>query len=241
MPRLLRKDPEEQAPLGPLRGRAHTEAVAHLPLWQTPVTYTAVGATQSEAILRYPPLGFRSMQRTVRIGHGEARWDYAWLETLSWGIQRRSGMTVTQLDTPVQVTEATYLPVSFDTQGIPVAPATLGEDAEQVFAPDGRPLVHSGETVLLHVAPWPRDIPARVVWVVDERNRRGFAYGTLPGHPECGEEAFIVERRADDSVWLTIRSFSRPANRWWWAVYPALRLVQWAMNTRYEKALTGKI
>src|SRR5205823_2699185 len=34
--------------------------------------------------------------------------------------------------------------------------------------------------------------PGRVVYVVDEPRRRGFAYGTLPGHPESGEAAHLV-------------------------------------------------
>src|SRR3954470_10446637 len=33
--------------------------------------------------------------------------------------------------------------------------------------------------------------PCRVVYVVDEPRRKGFAYGTLPGHPESGEELFV--------------------------------------------------
>ena len=39
--------------------------------------------------------------------------------------------------------------------------------------------------------------PCRVVYVVNEPHRRGFAYGTLPGHPERGEEAFIIELHGD--------------------------------------------
>src|SRR4051812_18106193 len=35
--------------------------------------------------------------------------------------------------------------------------------------------------------------PVRVVCLLDEEQRKGFAYGTLPGHPESGEEAFVVE------------------------------------------------
>src|SRR5262245_54766773 len=34
--------------------------------------------------------------------------------------------------------------------------------------------------------------PCRVVYVLDEQNRQGFAYGTLAGHPEAGEELFAV-------------------------------------------------
>src|SRR6516164_10918085 len=36
--------------------------------------------------------------------------------------------------------------------------------------------------------------PCRVVYVVDEPDIRGFAYGTLPGHPESGEARFVVRR-----------------------------------------------
>ncbi|QHC24401.1 DUF1990 family protein [Streptomyces sp. GS7] len=55
--------------------------------------------------------------------------------------------------------------------------------------------------------------PCRVVWAVADADRVGFAYGTREGHPECGEEAFVVELRADGSVWFTVTAFSRPA-RW---------------------------
>ena len=50
----------------------------------------------------------------------------------------------------------------------------------------------------------------RVVYVIDESRRFGFAYGTLPDHVERGEERFLVEWLADDSVWYDILSFSRP-------------------------------
>jgi uncharacterized protein (UPF0548 family) len=53
----------------------------------------------------------------------------------------------------------------------------------------------------------------RIVYVVDESEptcRFGFAYGTLPGHAESGEERFVVEwNRTDDSVWYDILAFSR--------------------------------
>jgi uncharacterized protein (UPF0548 family) len=56
--------------------------------------------------------------------------------------------------------------------------------------------------------------PCRVVWVVEEEDRAGFGYGTLPGHPVRGEEAFVVSRAGDGEVWLTITAFSVPA-RWY--------------------------
>jgi uncharacterized protein (UPF0548 family) len=49
----------------------------------------------------------------------------------------------------------------------------------------------------------------RIVVVVDEPDRFGFAYGTLPLHPESGEELFLVERVGDDVVFRIV-VFWRP-------------------------------
>ena len=51
---------------------------------------------------------------------------------------------------------------------------------------------------------------ARVVYVIDEPRRFGFAYGTLPDHVERGEERFLIEWLPDDTVWYDIIAFSRP-------------------------------
>ncbi len=57
--------------------------------------------------------------------------------------------------------------------------------------------------------------PCRVVYVVAEQNRRGFAYGSLPGHAVSGEEMFGVRYEpADNSVYAEVVAFSRPAT-WW--------------------------
>lgn len=50
----------------------------------------------------------------------------------------------------------------------------------------------------------------RVVYVVDEPTRFGFAYGTLPDHAEAGEERFLIEQDDHGAVWYDIRVFSRP-------------------------------
>jgi uncharacterized protein (UPF0548 family) len=55
--------------------------------------------------------------------------------------------------------------------------------------------------------------PCRIVGVIDEPDRWGFAYGTLPGHPEEGEEAFVVTRTADGDVRFEVVVFSRPGDR----------------------------
>ncbi|GAA4587511.1 uncharacterized protein (UPF0548 family) [Actinoplanes octamycinicus] len=80
-------------------------------------------------------------------------------------------------------------------------------------------------------------IPCRVVYTVAEAGRRGFAYGTLPGHPERGEEAFLVELAADGAVWVRIRAFSRPASLLARAGGPLTRLAQRWATDRYVAAV----
>lgn len=92
-------------------------------------------------------------------------------------------------------------------------------------------------TVRLGIGPVAVRAPCVVVLTVDEVRRRGFAYGTLPGHPERGEELFLVEHREDDSVRLTVRAFSRPAVWWSRASGPAGRLLQRIVTSRYLRAL----
>lgn len=66
----------------------------------------------------------------------------------------------------------------------------------------------------------------RVVCVLESDRQFGFAYGTLPGHAECGEELFLVERADDGTVRYSLRAFSRP--RHWLArlAYPMTRAYQ---------------
>lgn len=89
----------------------------------------------------------------------------------------------------------------------------------------------------LGVGPASLRIPCRVVYTVEEVDRVGFAYGTLPGHPESGEELFLLERTAEDRARLTISAFSRPATRLARAGGPATRWMQTLMTQRYLRAL----
>lgn len=108
----------------------------------------------------------------------------------------------------------------------------LGHEAEV------RPL-RADDVVVMRVPLWPVDVPCRVVAVVDEPTRVGFAYGTLPGHPESGEEAFLIEQLADDSVVLRIRAFSRASSWVFRIAYPAVLLMQSIYTRRYARALRG--
>jgi uncharacterized protein (UPF0548 family) len=82
----------------------------------------------------------------------------------------------------------------------------------------------------------PLSIPCRVVWTVDEPDRIGFAYGTLEGHPESGEESFLVTREPD-GIYFTVTAYSRPAT--WYARLggPATRKLQGLAAKRYADAL----
>src|SRR5262249_19316082 len=53
----------------------------------------------------------------------------------------------------------------------------------------------------------------RVVYTIDEPDRCGFAYGTLPDHALTGEERFLLERATNGEVSLSLSAFSRP-NSW---------------------------
>ncbi|HVX12672.1 MAG TPA: DUF1990 domain-containing protein [Pirellulales bacterium] len=70
----------------------------------------------------------------------------------------------------------------------------------------------------------------RIVYVVDEVGpvtRFGFAYGTLPGHVESGEERFLIEwQRTDNSVWYDILAFSKPNHILARLGYPIVRRLQ---------------
>ena len=70
----------------------------------------------------------------------------------------------------------------------------------------------------------------RIVYVVDQSgpiSKFGFAYGTLPGHVESGEERFLIEwDRGENSVWYDILAFSRPNHFLTRLGYPVVRRTQ---------------
>jgi len=74
--------------------------------------------------------------------------------------------------------------------------------------------------------------PCRIVYTTATATRFGFAYGTLPGHPEQGEEAFHVSFE-DGRVVVEIVAFSRPADLLTRLAGPLARQVQKATTKRY--------
>ncbi len=93
-----------------------------------------------------------------------------------------------------------------------------------------------GSEVIVHLGPI--RAPCRVVYVVDEPDRRGFAYGTLPGHAESGEELFLVRYDpATGNVYADVAAFSRHATWWSRLASPVTSLVQQIVTRRYLRAL----
>ena len=176
-------------------------------LLQRQLNYDAVGATSVTAAVFRCPTGYRVYERTVRIGEGSTRWEFASTAVLEWGVKTRSGFSV-------------------------LADGQVSGDPPTVRL-DRR------YCLVAHVGPFRITEPIQVVWVVDEPNRAGFAYGTLAGHPVSGEESFVVERHADGSVWLTLRSLSRPSTGIWRVAYPGVAIAQRWYRRRYLRALSG--
>lgn len=73
--------------------------------------------------------------------------------------------------------------------------------------------------------------------MIEEPHRRGFTYGTLPGHPEAGEERFLLEQHPDGHLSFTITAYSRPATTLARMAGPLNRAAQLVMTRRYLKAM----
>ncbi len=112
--------------------------------------------------------------------------------------------------------------------------------------PDAAPLT-LGATLLvtLQLGPVSVIVPDRIVAVVDDtiqttegtHRRFGFAYGTIEGHQECGEESYLVELDPQGVVTATIRVDATAAT--WGAklVSRAVIAFQHAAVDRYLNAL----
>jgi uncharacterized protein (UPF0548 family) len=89
----------------------------------------------------------------------------------------------------------------------------------------------------LPIGPFKLRAPGRVVYVIDSPRMGGLAYGTLTGHPECGEARFEVALDDRDLVTMRIFSFSRPAKLISRIGGPITRRIQGRVNRRYLDAV----
>jgi len=86
------------------------------------------------------------------------------------------------------------------------------------------------------IGPMRMTAPCRIVAVFKEPDSFGFSYGTLPGHPESGEESFVLERR-DAGTYFLVRAFSRPVEPLARLAGPIGRAVQRSVTRRYISGL----
>jgi len=106
----------------------------------------------------------------------------------------------------------------------------------EVYPPDTP--IDSGETIGLvtrQLGAWVL-ASCRLVEVVDESHRFGFTYATLPGHPECGWESFIISR-SESEVRFAIEAVSKPAMTMMRLGMPIARRVQRRVTVRYLDGL----
>jgi uncharacterized protein (UPF0548 family) len=153
------------------------------------------------------PRGYAALSARSVVGSAD-RFAELGAAVLSWAVQRRSGIVVVGAD------------------GRDAGPVTLGQEVRVEI-----PVLAVG-ALALRIA-----TPARVSVVLDEPDAIGFAYGTLRGHPERGEEAFVV-RRDGERCLFEVRALSRPAFPY--SLAPSAgRVVQRRYTRRYLAALIG--
>jgi uncharacterized protein (UPF0548 family) len=79
--------------------------------------------------------------------------------------------------------------------------------------------------------------PCRIVSVEETDERFRYAYGTLPGHSESGEESFTVERTANGRVRAETVAVARPLDPLARIGSPIAHLVQRRIKIDYMRAL----
>jgi uncharacterized protein (UPF0548 family) len=113
-----------------------------------------------------------------------------------------------------------------------------GHRAAGITIAEPPPPIAFGETVALAIPVGPISVSAtaRIIEIVDEPDRYGFTYATLPHHPEDGEESFIIERLPDGTAHYTVTAVWRTASFASRALPPLTRYLQRRTIGRY---LTG--
>ncbi|GGC90593.1 hypothetical protein GCM10011512_16990 [Tersicoccus solisilvae] len=197
------------------------------------LTYRQVGWT---ATGWWPPGWYAVRERHV-VGHGPAAFAALAQAIGRWGILEGAGLTV---DADEDVARP----------GVRVR-STVGM---RTLLPPGARLGRAPGALdrLLRAGP---TAPCRVVWVAGTADgvpvapldgripvaTAGFAYGTLPGHPERGEEAFLAHRYEDGEVAFEVRAFSTPATRFLALGAPVSRRLQRLITDRYADAARAAV
>lgn len=99
----------------------------------------------------------------------------------------------------------------FEAAGAAVLSFRMHRAAGASVRADGPAVPGARVEIGLGAGPLRIGVPCEVVATSHTPGLTGFTYGTLTGHPACGEESFLVELAADGNVWFEVTAFSRPA------------------------------
>ncbi len=205
----------------------------------TSVMYGAVGCTQAADVMLYPPTDFRPTLDEQRLGSGAERFEVATDALMSWGVPRGAHLRILQVS---ESEAAGYEPLLFNDFDRPVSsPEDISTaPGEALYAADGSPYVMAGQSLEVSgvFSPASGTHTYRVIYVIREPRRVGYAWGTLDVAPVVGEEYFGVEWREDDSVVAILRTVTQVApGRMRAVVTPFIRFRQWMLRRQYIRAL----
>ncbi|WP_164520400.1 DUF1990 family protein [Specibacter cremeus] len=180
---------------------------------RTGLNYPNIGVTRGIAV-ESPndsaagwPAGFHRVDLDLQVGTGHAAFAALAEGIMTWQIQRLAGLTVRAPDR-----------------------ATVGARVVSGFGVGALRL----------------PVPCEVVWAHEPATMTradgmgiefaGFGYGTLPGHPELGEEAFAAIMTASGAVHFRLVAFSKPGSLIAKLGSPVAALAQRAVTRGYLNA-----
>ena len=169
-----------------------------------PFSYPFVGATRNAVSVAGGPRGFHVDHNRAMLGHGAVSFELAKQAIRGWRMFDMAWVTLCYANAPIEVGS---------TVGILIRHFGL-------WSLNSARIAYTLDDAVDDSVTQPRGgVPKRF-------RRYGFAYGTLPGHAEIGEERFSVEFHAgDESVWYDLYAFSRPSASIR-AAYPLARSLQ---------------
>jgi len=154
---------------------------------------------------------------------------------MTWGVLRGAHLRVVRV---VDGDATGYQGLLFTPFQVPLAPDA--EPEETLYSSGGEPYLSAGQSIEVSgiFSPATPTHSYRIIYVIREPRRIGYAWGTLDSTPVVGEELFWVQWHSDDSVVLSVRTVTQiAAGRTWALLAPVIRLRQWMTRRQYVRSL----
>lgn len=175
------------------------------------LNYPELGRTRQVALLGVEdgnwPAGYAHVDRQIYVGRGDAAFAALVEGIMTWEIQRRSGLRVSA---PPRAEVGARI-----TSGFGVGDLRVPAPCEVVWAQEIAPVTMADGA---------------------EVQMAGFGYGTLPGHPALGEEAFLAVKTDDGGVFFRVLAFSKPSGLLFKLGSPVTKLTQSNVTKSYLQA-----